>query len=173
MDGQRKMFRMAERKEGVSMNEVFEKIIEKLEDKRKTAEQLIMENPQDELDRIKTQTAEDFASAYHDAIEIVKREAEQFGTDTNVGTNGWIPVSERLPEEHDSIFAKIKGTDKWSDAMFEKISDDVNATVEFEDGTRKTMTLHTNDGKWNTNNRIVKFNVIAWQPLPKPFQKGE
>lgn len=29
MDGQRKMFRMAERKEGVSMNEVFEKIIEK------------------------------------------------------------------------------------------------------------------------------------------------
>ena len=25
--------------------------------------------------------------------------------------NGWIPVSERLPEEHDSIFAKFKGTD--------------------------------------------------------------
>lgn len=157
---------MAERKEGVSMNEVFEKIIEKLEDKRKTAEQLIMENPQDELDRIQTQTAEDFASAYHDAIEIVKQEAEQYN-------NGWIPCSERLPEEHDSIFAKLKGTDKWYDAMFEKISDDVNATVEFEDGTRKTMTLHTNDGKWNTNNRIVKFNVIAWQPLPKPFQKGE
>lgn len=153
---------MAERKEGVSVNEVFEKIIEKLEDKRKTTEQLIMENPQDELDRIQTQTAEDFASAYHNEIEIVKREAEQYN-------NGWIPCSERLPEEHDSIFAKLKGTDKWFDAMFEKISDDVNATVEFEDGTRKTMTLHTNDGKWNTNNRIVKFNVIAWQPLPQPF----
>ena len=87
---------------------------------------------------------------------------------------GWIPCSERLPEEHDSIFAKLKGTDKWYDAMFEKISDDVNVTVEFEDGTRKTMTLHTNDGKWNTGNRIAKFNVIAWQPLPEPYQpKGE
>lgn len=25
--------------------------------------------------------------------------------------NGWIPASEGLPEEHDSIFAKFKGTD--------------------------------------------------------------
>lgn len=25
----------------------------------------------------------------------------------------WIPVTERLPEEHDSIFAKLKGTEKW------------------------------------------------------------
>lgn len=25
----------------------------------------------------------------------------------------WIPVTERLPEEHDSIFAKFKGTEKW------------------------------------------------------------
>ena len=46
------------------MKEVFEKIIDKLEDKRKTAGQLIMENPHDELDKIQTQTAEDFASAY-------------------------------------------------------------------------------------------------------------
>ena len=84
-------------------------------------------------------------------------------------SNRWIPCSERLPEEHDSIFAKLKGTDKWSDVMFEKISDDVNVTVEFENGTRKTMTLHTNDGKWNTDNRITKFNVIAWQPLPEPY----
>lgn len=25
----------------------------------------------------------------------------------------WIPVTERLPEEHDSIFAKFKATEKW------------------------------------------------------------
>lgn len=34
--------------------------------------------------------------------------------------NGWTPVSERLPEEHDSIFAKLKGTDNWKRGMFEK-----------------------------------------------------
>lgn len=85
---------------------------------------------------------------------------------------GWIPCSEQLPEEHDSMFAKLKGTDKWNNAMFEKISDDVNVTVKFEDGNRKTMTLHTIDGKWKTDMRIVKFEVIAWQPLPEPY-RGE
>lgn len=56
--------------------------------------------------------------------------------------------------------------------MFEKRSDDVNVTVEFEDGKRKTMTLHTCDGKWMTALRIVKFKVIAWQPLPEPYVRG-
>lgn len=80
----------------------------------------------------------------------------------------WIPCSERMPEEHETMFAKLKGTDKWHDAMFEGMSDDVNVTVEFDDGSRKTMTLHTCDGEWKTDLRIVKFKVIAWQPLPEP-----
>lgn len=83
--------------------------------------------------------------------------------------SNWILCSERLPEEHDSIFAKFKGTDKWNASMYEKISDDVNVTVEFEDGKRKTMTLHTCDGKWKTDIRIVKFNVVAWQSLPDTY----
>lgn len=99
-----------------------------------------------------------------------KNERDKFNELRKEYKSGWIPCSERLPEEYDSIFAKLKGTDKWDSAMPEEISDDVNVTVEFEDGTRKTMTLHTNDGKWNTNNRIVKFNVIAWQPLPEPYR---
>ncbi len=82
---------------------------------------------------------------------------------------GWIPCRERLPEEHDSMFAKFKGTEKWDSAMFEKISDDVNVTVEFENGKRKTKTLHTVDGKWNGGQRGVKFKVIAWQPLPEAY----
>lgn len=27
----------------------------------------------------------------------------------------WIPVTERMPEEQESIFAKYKGTDKWQE----------------------------------------------------------
>lgn len=84
----------------------------------------------------------------------------------------WIPCSERLPEEHDSIFAKFKGTDKWSNAMFEKTSNEVNVTIEFEDGKRAVKTLHTIDGRWNEGNRGLKFKVIAWQPLPEAW-KGE
>ena len=86
--------------------------------------------------------------------------------------NGWILCSERLPEEHDSMFATFKGTDKWNDAMFEKISDDVNVTVEFEDGTRKTKTMHTVDGKWK-NDSFINMKIIAWKSLPKPYKESD
>ena len=99
-------------------------------------------------------------------MKIVNQLAEEYN-------NGWIPCSERLPEEHESIFARYKGTDKWIDGMFEKISDDVMVTVEFENGERKTMTLHTFDGEWNTRDKIVKVKVIAWQPLPEPLEAEE
>ena len=93
-------------------------------------------------------------------------------TDTNVGGK-WIPCGERLPEERESIFKKAKGTDKWDPEMFESISDDVNVTVEFEDGTRKTMTSYTTDGKWSCEKEYrIKMKVIAWMPLPEPY-KGE
>lgn len=86
--------------------------------------------------------------------------------------DGWIPCSERLPEEHDSMFATLKGTSKWNDAMFEKVSDDVNVTVEFEDGTRKTKTMHTVDGKWK-NDSFINMEIIAWRPLPEPYKEDE
>lgn len=87
---------------------------------------------------------------------------------------GWILVEDGLPEERNSMFAKWKGTDKWSESMFEKISSNVNVTVEYEDGTRQTITAHTLDGKWALPNRVVKQKVIAWRPLPEPYnpEKG-
>ena len=51
-----------------------------------------------------------------------------------------------LPEEHNSIFAKLKGTAKWNPHMFEKISDHVDVTVELLDGTRVVDTAKTKDG---------------------------
>lgn len=88
--------------------------------------------------------------------------------------NQWIPIEERLPEEHDSIFSKFFGTDKWNNSMWRLNSDDVNVTIKFEDGTKKTKTSHTNDGVWRIENesRINKCKVIAWQPLPKPYKGG-
>lgn len=34
----------------------------------------------------------------------------------------WIPVSKKLPDEHDSIFAKFYGTDQWNNALCTKKS---------------------------------------------------
>lgn len=84
--------------------------------------------------------------------------------------DGWIPVEDGMPEERNSMFAKYKGTNRWSAAMFEKISDDVNVTVEYEDGTRRTITTHTVDGKWVFPTRIVQKKVIAWRPLPSYYK---
>lgn len=80
----------------------------------------------------------------------------------------WIPCSEWMPEERESMFAKSKGTDKWNSAMFEKISDTVNVTVENEKGERATLTAHTVDGKWKIDS-CIKLKVIAWMPFPKPY----
>ena len=108
-----------------------------------------------------------------DIIEIVQEVAEEFAADTNVGNNGWIPCDVKMPEERDSIFAQFKGTDKWKNSMFERMSEFVNATVEFEDGTRMVKTLHTVDGKWHMGSGFLKYKVIAWQPLPSPFREIE
>lgn len=79
----------------------------------------------------------------------------------------WIPVKERLPEEHDSIFAKAYGTKRWADGMFRTISDEVLACVAFEDGHKVTMTLRTHDGAWALSS-VHRGHVTHWMPLPEP-----
>lgn len=85
--------------------------------------------------------------------------------------NGWIPVSERLPEEHDSIFAKFKGTDNWKRGMFEKTSKYLIATVVFDDGTVLVEQAHTTDGIWRTDKKVLGGTVVAWMDYPKPYRE--
>ena len=89
------------------------------------------------------------------------------GQDTNVPSK-WIPCSERMPEEHDSIFAKFKGTDRWMSEMYEKESDLVNVTIRYEDGTKQVKTIKTIDGKWRKGT-FSKSEVLAWMPLPEAY----
>jgi hypothetical protein len=79
----------------------------------------------------------------------------------------WIPVTERLPEERESIFEKFYGTKRWEALMFRKISDDVLAVVKYEDGTRKVKTIHTTDGEWRLINFYGAKEVTHWMPLPE------
>lgn len=90
-------------------------------------------------------------------------------------TQEWIPVSDRLPPEHDTIFAKLKGTRKWKTGMFEKRSEDVRVVFLFEDGTRKVGHTFTIDGVWDCEkpNRYPKRTVTHWcenPSLPEPTQ---
>lgn len=87
----------------------------------------------------------------------------------------WIPVSEKLPDEHDSIFAKLYGTDKWDDMLWRKRSMEVLVTIEYEDGTRSVTSSYSTDGKWEVEKRfkLRKCKVVAWIPLPKPYKEEE
>lgn len=87
----------------------------------------------------------------------------------------WIPVSKKLPDEHDSIFARLYGTDKWDDAFWRTKSKEVLVTIEYEDGTRIVKSSHTTDGKWALEKiaTLSEFKVVAWMELPEPYKENE
>lgn len=93
---------------------------------------------------------------------------------TEIYLGRWTPVTEKMPEEKDSFFAKFWGTDKWNEYMFRGRSELVEVTVELEDGTRYTDASRTRDGKWDIemNHGAVKKKVVAWKPMSAPW-KGE
>ena len=106
-----------------------------------------------------------------DVLEMIEQLQDDLEQDEK--ENGWIPVSERLPEEHDSIFAKFKGTDNWKRGMFEKTSKYVIATVVFDDGTVLVEQAHTTDGIWRTDKKVLGGTVVAWMDYPEPYKEDE
>ena len=105
------------------------------------------------------------------AIEIVKQKAEKFGTDINVVSKGWIPCSERLPEEELEKAKKERG----SNAVFP-----VLATINKKHvvtGEKYTTVNRAFYGCYNDknfyNSCCDKLDVIAWQPLPEPFMERD
>lgn len=87
----------------------------------------------------------------------------------------WIPISERLPGEHESLFAKFYGTDKWNDALWKTQSIEVLVTIEYEGGIRSVASSYTTDGKWEIEKRVKlkKCKVVAWMQLPEPYKENE
>ena len=132
------------------MQEVFSKIIEELEIERTTANNTFVKYEMNvDLGRV---------FGLEKAIEIVKQEAEKFGTDTNVGSNGWIPVEEELPE-----------TDKYILLSFSNFSIPCVGRYE-EDENGGAFYVGDDDETCISQDMFVN----AWMPLPTPYQpKGE
>ena len=84
---------------------------------------------------------------------------------------GWIPVTEKLPEEHDSIFAKYKETPDWKPGMFEKTSEYVLVTIKYKDGDVLVDRARTVDGGWKTETSFLGRKIIAWMPFPEPYKE--
>lgn len=87
----------------------------------------------------------------------------------------WIPVFKKLPDEHDSIFAKLYETDVVNDMLWRTRSKEVLVTIEYENGARTVKSSHTTDGKWwiEKKTTLSKFKVIAWMPMSEPYKENE
>lgn len=122
------------------MQEVFSKIIEKLEENQTIVFNLGGEKPKQSIDLER-------------AIEIVKQEVEKYNS-------GWIPVSERLPNEAYGCLVTVMDCEPSTQTEFENI---LPYFVGYDGET------------WNdADGEEIPFEVIAWQPLPAPYQpKGE
>ena len=127
------------------MQEVFEKIIEKLEEENSRLKRL--RNNCIALSDSEVSAIEN--KAYNFSIEIVKQEAEKYN-------NGWIPCNERLPEDKQTclVTARIYFTPDHVDEIDNYIG------VEIDTYSKQFGWLGT--------------EPIAWQPLPAQYQpKGE
>ena len=98
--------------------------------------------------------------------EIVQEVAEEFAADTNVGNNGWIACSERLPEE--SGYYLVTYHD-WSDGNFLPKYDDTYVR-------RLHYQISEHFVGWNYPKNVddraendCHKEVIAWKPLPEPY----
>lgn len=152
------------------MNEAFEKILERLEE----YEYEHLAGHDSEMANHCKQDCDDVNDCtlcvWDKAIEIVKQEAEKFGTDINVGSNGWIPCSERLPEE--SGYYLVTYHD-WSDGNFLPKYDDTYVR-------RLHYQISEHFVGWNYPKNVddraendCHKEVIAWQPLPEPFKERD
>ena len=123
-------------KDGDRMNKAFEKILERLED---------------ELTSIKTKcyTNVDFDKGIYKAQKIVQEVAEEY-------KGGWIPCSERLPEE------KINPITK----------DYYVYPVTYRNENIEDVRYYSyGNGHWHHCLQIMDDFVVAWQPLPEPYKE--
>ena len=86
--------------------------------------------------------------------------------------DGWIPVEERMPEEHE------EGTDIYDkntlavmDTEYHMVSNLVNVTVyDYENEKYFVGADCTFDGEWCNFGLVTgNYEVIAWRPLPEPY----
>ena len=89
----------------------------------------------------------------------------------HIDREAWVSVSERMPDEHDSIFKKLIAKEKWGAGMFERLSDDVIVAIKFADGTRRSGFAHTKDGVWMGLPSIGCPVVTHWMPMPEPPER--
>ena len=141
------------------MHEVFSKIIEKQEELFQDLNVIEVLSHVDFDSTIQNSLKNFLKSITKESIEIVKKEAEKFGTDTNVGSNGWIPCSSGVLPKRPNSYCVTKMCENDGNPIYETCHE----------------IFWTNDNKWDCErDEDCEWRVIAWKEKDKPYQpKGE
>lgn len=104
------------------------------------------------------------------AIHKMKKYLE-LANDTNVPSkNGWIPVSEKLPEDDDMRFYMCIVENHEEDLpMFCQYDGEYG--FGFWHDIYDSESLGFVDTEFKTNDELGYEKVVAWQPLPEPMRK--
>ena len=185
------------------MKKVFEKIIEKQKELFQDLNVIEVLSHVD-FDSTIQNSLENFLKAItNEAIEIVKQEAEKYEEcykdcgdceaynkekyhcpkfceviketvkEIEENHNGWIPVEEELPKDCDNRFYMCIVENHEEDLpMFCQYDEEYG--FGFWHDIYDEHTLGFVDSEFKTNEELGYEEVIAWQPLPQPYQpKGE
>lgn len=144
------------------MNKSFEKILERL----------ILESSSCKVYKLIKPNTEDVAefNAYKKCIEIVQEVAEEY-------KGGWIPCSERLPEE--CVPVNVTWINRKPEPYYAKIKDvPFSATAVYYNGKwywySSTCVDYLSEYGKNDFDLIDKdIDIISWQPLPEPFKESD
>lgn len=149
------------------MNRAFEKILEFIDEQIKIEESIA--KSENEGHPITHQYG---ANCMNVIKKFVQEVAEEFATDTNVGTNGWIPCSERLPEE----LKELREKNETLKALYEDARKEGNNLLKRErnkaidDFADKIISL-CDDGEFM--NRFNKFTATTILETAEQLKAGE
>ena len=145
------------------MNEAFEKILESLEEMIHPKQLYFCKYARGGCKHLDNNNKDCMECVVENAIEIVQEVAEEY-------KGGWIPCSERLPEE--SGYYLVTYHD-WSDGNFLPKYDDTYVR-------RLHYQISDHFVGWNYPKNVddraendCHKEVIAWQPLPEPFKERD
>ena len=136
------------------MNETFEKILERL----------ILESSSCKVYKLIKPNTEDVAefNAYKKCIEIVKEVAAEYN-------GGWIPCSERLPDNDKKQYIVQKTNGSIDILGFTKDAYKLDRYDFAEYKGKKKQLFYDYDSEYG----YTEWECEAWQPLPEPFKERD